>query len=349
MNSPILLRGEQFEVANKIMTNIMRNHDGISDLTENDRGLYYRFFETSRYNYGNGWSYINQAMNSTGSDNRGYKYYNGKNLISITAYPRFQKPDEYAVYFIRPMGPEAIQSIISITKVIRRLYPDMTIFVKKIFSDQKEKLIEYGFREIEAEPWHTVATAEDDTFDEIIIGVLETKEELQNQSRKKSLKQTYAAVRKLKAEQDVRFTEENFEEKAWDITTTYFKEVHRIKTKVNVSTPFDYYNLIFRSKSDKFINRELLFINNEPLGYYISERSQSNKYTNLYAMLTLRHEFKGLGDLIVTHLLDTIETPYLNLGGSEDEWIDRFKRKYKPVETLQIDWAVLPCSEQLTP
>jgi hypothetical protein len=337
---------ESFKKANRIMKDVVSMLPNISIVTTEDIPLFNSFFEEEfkqkRETHGNGFSYMIQMMNRIGEEDKpklGYKYFDQKNLIPLVVYPKKTNGEEFALYFIRPMGEDALNKIIELTKILREKGFSHPIYVKKVFEDQKDFLLKNGFSPIEKLPWHPSAPSEDDTYPEMIFDIQLTLNSLKTFGRRRNLKTSYKQSQKLLEKYTISLSEENFEKAAWGITEEFFININEKKT--NLSNSWDYYNLIFHNPSREGLERKILYLDGNPIAYYIMEKSHKDRY-NLYALLSLREEFQYLSDLVLFKIFQKLEHGFINLGGSEDPGINNFKKKFNPQSQQQMYWVVNP-------
>ena len=305
-----------------------------------DRDTFRQFFSRERYTYGNTWTYLTQAMNSVGEFGLGYKYFDGSVLIPIVAYPDFESPNDLNIYFIRPMGENCLDRIVEVRDSIRESGITNPIYVKKIFPEQEKYLLGKGFKEIHARPWHKTAIAEDDTFPEIIIDkgkALATNKE--GQLTHKKIRKLYNTIQN-QYQGRIKFVEaDDFATQAWRITAEFFKETVPKLNIPNLSLPRDYYNMI-HGPIEEGITKRIVMLGKQPVGFFITEEDYSRTYTNLYASIALRQKATRLNDATILHLLENIRTTFLDLGGSETQMLDDFKRKFLPSREIGLKWVV---------
>lgn len=336
---------EPFVRASHTMETIREQIPGVEPVTLNDIDLFNRFFQAEeaigRQTHGNGFSYMLQMMNSVGVEGQprvGYKYFDGANLIPIVAYPLKSDPQQLGIYLIRPMGNNAIEASIDIAQRIRSHGHNQPIFAKKVFPDQAVTLIEGGFGPIETFPWHPLAPREDDTLPEAIYDVNYTLNPPEVNSSAKKLRQQIRKAEQLTKTGNVAVTEDGFMDNAWSITQRFFEIPS--KRKVNLSSPFDYYNLIFHNPDRQGLTRRIMYVEGQPVGYYVAEAVPGSDYTNFYALVTLKDEHPYSADYLSLHALRNAETRYFNMGGAEEPGIFKFKQKYLPTKLQQMEWVV---------
>ncbi len=98
--------------------------------------------------------------------------------------------------------------------------------------------------------------------------------------------------------------------------------------------------MIYFDKSGRQnIEKRILLVNDQPVGFYAILRDLKFDVANIYSYITLREHYKYLTDLLKLHVLETEKTKYINVGGSEDIGIYNFKQKYMPVNENIMLWA----------
>ncbi len=331
------------KTANEIIEKIAQKSEKISPITKDDFELFKKFFNKEKHTYGNSWSYITQGMYGIGPEKKGYKYYDGENLSAMVVYPRVENPEDHAFFWIRPMGPSITKKITQLSQEILNLY-DIPIFVKKIFQNQKNKLIKGGFNEIEDFPWHPKVPSEDDVFPERILDIQNTLQTAKKLGRTRQLNRSLKIYEKYKNNPDLKIQSIS-QNKAHtiDLIHRFFKWQHNNK-KLNVSIPYDYFNLIENSHTENVLEG-LIYIKDNPVGLYYAEK-QKAPHASLYASITDRDFSNDIIDFLIFHLLNKLNSEakgikYLNLGGSEQKSLDEFKQKFKPTSSQSMHWAVL--------
>lgn len=327
-------RSVNLNKANQLLNEISSKNPCFSPITLNDFPLFEKFFQKEPHTYGNSWTYITQGMYGTGPYNLGYKYYDGKNLSAVTIYPKIEQPDINVFYWIRPMGPTVLDIIVDFSKKL--LKKNVPTYVKKIFKNQFIYLKTKGFNDVSQFPWHTTAPLEDDSFPEQIYDVKRTIELSKTLPRKKHLRKSVVRTIQLEKKNFIQITDQNFQNRAWQVSQAFFR-LKLIKKKF-LSDENDYYNMIFSNPSRETLIKKVFIVNNEPLGFYLMEQ-QNNLYSSLYALIVLRNRLKYLSDFALLYIFRTTKTPFLNLGGSENEGIHNFKLKYYPQREQKMFWA----------
>lgn len=321
---------------NKILDEIASSDPRISPVTLDDYALFQRFFDKEdKHTYGNSWTYVTQGVYGVGPNNLGYKYYDGDRLSIVALYPRIENPNVDMFYWIRPMGRGVEKIISDYSDSFLRKYNSPT-YAKKLFSDQYEKFLELGFYSADVFPWHSSAIKEDDSFPEIIIDKDETLKQIAELPRRSSLKRGYLNRQSIINSHDVSFRD-SVDHEMKGLIEKFFTSDHIIHGKSNLSSPEDYYNMVENPSPNRV--SKTVYIDGQPEGFFVGEYSSDGNYFSVYALITLRGRVNQLSDCVIVYLLNNVESRYINLGGSEDEGIDRFKRKYLPASELQMHWV----------
>jgi len=331
---------EKLERVNNIIRDIASKTPNITPIVPADQTLFEEFFtKEERHTYGNSWLYITQSAFGIGSEDLGYKYYDGKNLCALSIHPKIEQPDIIMLYWIRPMGEEILPIIIDLAEKIKQKY-NVYSYVKKLFSDQYEFLLQHGFRSTTEFPWHSTTHSEDDTYPELIFDREKTKAAIFDSPKRSRLGRILREVRKLGRDNTIEITSVDFQKHAWEIVNHYFTKYSEFASKINISSPFDYYNMIFLddSRNDN-IEKKIMVVNDNPVGFYVLMHDDRMDTTNLYSCITLRQQYKYLTDYFFINMFDTGKTKYINIGGSEDEGIHIFKSKYQPIKEDIMYWA----------
>lgn len=317
---------------NTLLKEIASKNKFITPITPKDFTLFESFFANERPTYGNSWTYITQGMHGIGKNNLGYKYYDGKNLAAISIHQKIEQPEIFAFYWVRPMGPTVLDKITEISKQLNGAYK-LPIYVKKIFKDQHDQLIEKGFQEVDKFPWHSTAPAEDDTYPEVII---DTRKIFLNKSRNLSnASKKYKSLASLLECKEV--ITDNDHDMAWRVVENFFKQSLPNLTN-NISNKNDYYNIVF-DRTNSHHKTYLLLQQGNPIAVFDSHESLN--FISSYAALALRMQIKNLNDFIVFSLSNKYQGKFINLGGSETQGLHEFKTKFVVSELLQMYWVTM--------
>lgn len=323
--------------ANDTIRKIAAIHPEFTPITPADKPLFEEFFAKEPFNYGNSWPYIIQGMYGIGELNLGYKYYDGKNLAAVCVYPRVEFPDEVVFYWVRPMGPQILQIMDRYTtEFITQL--NIPTSITKVFESDYKKLLEMGFEPIENLPWHPTAPAEDDSYPEIVNMVHDTVINTPKRKRIKKAVRQFEKISEIITVHEIVTTADR--EKAWHVAERFFKQ-DLISLEHNLSTQYDYYNIIFSSIQPQH-HVYLIQKGDLPVGFF--DYYQMNDDTACaYASLMLREIVPTLEDFTMIWLfkhLDEKGIKYLNQGGSETEGMDQYKRKFVLHEDKMMYWCV---------
>ncbi|MGD9152757.1 MAG: hypothetical protein PVG30_03750 [Gammaproteobacteria bacterium] len=330
---------KKLEHVNNIIRDIASKNPNITPITAKDYALFEDFFaKEEKHTYGNSWIYITQGTFGIGPENLGYKYYDGKNLCAIAIYPKIEQPDIIMMYWIRPMGENILPIIVELSEKIKREY-NVCCYVKKLFPEQYEFLLQYGFKSAKEFPWHSSTHSEDDTYPELIFDREKTIMAIRNTSKSSRLGRVFRGVAQLKRNNKIILISDDFQYHAWRIVNTFFSRYNEFANKLNLSSPFDYYNMIFSDIPNKDLERKIILINRNPAGFYVLTKNNEHSYTLPYGCIMLRQKYKYLSDYWFIELFNNASTKYINLGGSEDIGIHDFKNKYKPDRKNIMYWV----------
>lgn len=331
---------KKLEKVNAIIKQIAEKNEYITPILSSDYTLFEEYFnQEKQHTYGNSWLYVTQGTCGIGPENLGYKYYDGENLCALAIYPKIEQPDIIMLHWIRPLGENILPIIVNLANQIKREY-GICSYVKKLFPVQYEFLLQHGFRSAKEFPWHSSAHSEDDTYPELIYDRESTLQHINNPTNATQLGRTFKIINKFKQNNAIKITSANFTENAWNIVNKYFAMIETHSNKPNVSTPFDYYNMIFfKSRYDYNIDKKILYLNNEFVGFYVLMRDLKFDVSNIYSYITLRNHYNYLTDLLKLFIFQTEKTTYINSGGSEDLGICNFKRKYLPIKQNTMFWT----------
>ncbi len=329
--------------ANDLISRIAQQYTTITPITSEDFELFQSFFTKESHSYGNSWTYITQGMYGIGPNKLGYKYYDGKHLSAVCAYPRVEKQDEIGLFWIRPMGDGVEQCLYDISKEVRPMWSG-PIFVKKIFHEQYDRLLSLGFSDISVCPWHHVYTAEDDTHPEVIIDIRHTMGEVAKLGKTRQLNRSYQYYNAFKKDSElVSSSIFTHPDDALGILGEFFEERKSINMK-NISKPTDYYAMLFHPNKQSTIFEKLLYYGGKPVGFYVGE-VQSATHASQYAMVSVRKALNHLSDFMMFDMAMDLEKnniTYLNLGGSETDSLFEFKQKFIPATMNAMCWVVMP-------
>jgi len=278
-------------------------------------------------------------MYGIGKDGLGFKYFDGKNLCAVCVYPKIETPEVNMFYWVRPMGDTILDVIKNVSNDIK-----FSKYIKKLHIEQYTYLKKFGFIDVKDYPWYSTIPAEDDTFPEKILDVKKTIIIANKLGKTRQLNRTlmnFKYYKRNKQLSEASIFDENM--KTWNVLSKFFEYI-KSKGLANVSTPYDYHNLIYGIVKKDTIIEKLILLDNEPIGFYLAE-IQNSKYASLYATITNRKVYNNLTDYIMFDLFARLQdkgVKYLNLGGSEHKSLNDFKDKFRPVESKKMLWLYKP-------
>lgn len=329
-------------VANKLMEKLAKDNPRFSPLTVEDYPLFERYFQKEPHTYGNSWTYITQDMYGIGENKLGYKYFDGENLSAVCIYPKTENPDLNVFYWIRPMGKSVLDRIDALSK---KIFKELNIptYAKKLFKDQYKYLKNKGFKDTTGFPWHSLYPEEDDTHPEIILDIENTITTAQKLGKTRQLNRSLKYYETLK--NDPSISVESLYKHSTDAMKVLDEFFHegRNKKYSNISEPCDYYSMILVKPRNIRMLEKMFFINGNSAGFYFSEY-QNEHYSSQYAFITLRYLSNHLSDYLMFDMFDELlkhKTKFMNLGGSESQSLDEYKRKFRPVEEKKMFWVTL--------
>lgn len=329
--------------ANELIATISKENPHITPIESGDFDLFQSFFAKEPHTYGNSWTYITQGMYGVGPNKLGYKYYDGKNLSAVCVYPKVEKPDQLVLFWIRPMGATMMSTIAEVSKKIHKDH-GINVYAKKLFKEQNDQLLGSGFSDVSIFPWHSLYPMEDDSFPEQIIDIqhtVDTAKPLGVRERLGSANRYYESYVK-----DGSLTGKPLNECQSDAMRVLeeFFEYSKTHTKLPIISAIDDYCgmvtgvALHDTSLDKFV-----YLDEKPIGFYVAER-QDSQQASMYALITLRAVSNHIVDYMMFDLFNRLVSQgvkYLNLGGSENENVDFFKKKFIPIKTQQMYWACL--------
>lgn len=325
--------------ANEVIAKIAANEEYITPVSTEDRHLFEEFLaKEKRHTYGNSWVYISQGVCGIGSNILGYKYYDGKILCMLCAYPKVEDPNTIMLYWIRPLGEGVEQAILECANRIQIKF-GISSYIKKLFLDQFNFFLTHGFKSSQDYPWHSGCHSEDDTFPEIVYNTEKTLTAFITSSKRRSLGYIARESAKLTRRNKIEIVSENFPDHAWQVAQKYFEIYNREPRKLNISTMFDYYHMIFNCIPKDDIVRKIVLVNEIPTGFYVLERNKSFDVASIYGLLIVRDQYRRLSDYVIIDIFKNEKSKYINIGGSEDEGLHTFKKKYQPIQENKMYWV----------
>jgi hypothetical protein len=301
----------------------------------------------------------------------GLIYHANDNIFSIGIYKRKINSKNIYVHITAPTGNSWIEAVGEIEHKLFCAKTDVVaICVRHINEDNFNKLISMGYLPISERPWDNESPSEDETFnhrfidlkdiiskknDTLIVKKLNVEGSRNFRTKSKS---AYNRFNNFLENYSLEF---NFYEYtndhrpfAWEIVCNNFNLFHRKGNSVQE----DYYNLLNHAYCDnKQIFSYLGFLENEnlkiPVALFIGERI-SDDCVALYATLAMTKKvpnelnanyakgYTALSQYCYIKIFDILSSHginYVDLGGSESEELNTFKRQLGAKEKKTF-WAI---------
>ncbi len=298
--------------------------------------------------YADSWAYFTQAAHMEELDYRyGLKYCDGTNFLVMGVFDRPANSDKRPhVHIIRPSVKCDPKLLLDLAKKATKFSGTPT-YITKISINQFRELSLYGMEEVSDYPWHDSAPLEDDSFPEHIV-ILENIYKAVYEDAPNELQRKYNKIsKKLSTNYKIVNYSEVYLNAAHNIVIEFFSDQypsHQI-----ISTPSDYINMLEMFNDEKAeIYSKLIFCDNDPVGLFIAEKTSHIDTVGIYANLVLYKKAQSLSEFMLVHFLLELykkEYKYANLGGSEQEGLHDFKKKFtkdnKGFEHT-MTWCVLP-------
>lgn len=315
----------------------------VSSTTDKDKKIFRDFLVDEKVKtYGNSFYYLCQAANGTGEQKLGLKFFDGEMLAPIGIFNRSSLGGGWHFHIIRPTGNFDVKKLVTLAKSMLEL-SGSPVFIKKVSTEQREKLLNAGFSQVETYPWHAQAIEEDDTFPEQILDIQETITNAEGPG-KRDLKDKYQRfINKYGKDVTAQDLSETNAKNAMEIVKKFF-EYLEIK-ELHISQPTDYDNIIHHpplGKNGRAYFSQVLYLKNRPIAFFAAEPISKDS-VGLFANITLHQEIPYLSEYLIMHvckLLKQAGYKFLNLGGSETGGLFQFKDKFSPVEYNKMHWVV---------
>ncbi len=288
-------------------------------ITPEDQGLFLRFFlaELELERYPNSWAYITQACRGLGE--LGYKFYDGKVLISIGSHK-----GHYVI--VNPLGREAGAAVSNIAQELWH-WSGKPVFIKHM-KKSDQIYLGNGFVPMAEYPWENDAPYDDATFPEIIVdNFIICAKELDTPKNAKYRLQLH------------RF-ERNFPENAdpYFISQPYKPEWHETQVRALIqewakrddSRLAPYQNMLRHPPTSGF--NLVTVLQKDIVGFHIFDRIGTHTAA-AYATMVDYRRFPGASEACFLTTMSALEyfgITRINLGGSETVSLDNFKRKLSP-------------------
>lgn len=306
---------------------------------------------------------------------KGLIYYDGENIFGIGFFKKTSLEKDGHLHIIAPRGSGWFNAVNDFIKKIRQIseIPKTSIYIRHLSEEYYKRLISNGYKPITTDPWDPTAHSEDETYcnrlidlndiitydkrGNLIVKILEGEE---NRDFRRKAKMAYNRFGNFLERNNISFNIEQYYyhehgEDAKNIVVEHFKT---LKNKVGSSSE-DYFNLIYFLPPD---HRESIFFayigyifdknGKIPIMLFIGEKISSNTVA-MYATFASRNngrvyqEYDSTGFsaisqycyLRVFNILKKIGISHVDLGGSEVEDLNNFKKQLRAKE-LKTYWVV---------
>jgi hypothetical protein len=310
---------------------------------------------------------------------QGLLYYDGENIFGLGFFKKTFEEEKGHLHIIAPRGKTWITVVNNFIKQVRQILeiPKTSIYIRHLSETKYRQLMDIrsGFSEIKDDPWHPFAHSEDETYhhrlillDEVItydntgslvIKILEGEE---SRDFRRKAKLAYNRFKNFLHRNHIEFCIEPYhpdkqKHEAKNLIIRHFKT---LKNAVG-SSPEDYFNLVYHLPSFDQGNRDFFaymgYLRNEndriPIMLFIGEKVNSDTVA-LYATFALRDDqiispkydptgFTAISQYSYLRIFDLLHKNgirYVDLGGSEVEDLDRFKRQLGAKE-VRTYWLVV--------
>jgi len=305
---------------------------------------------------------------------QGLIYYDGDNMFGIGFFKKNLQERSGHLHIIAPRGKSWLKAVENFIEKFRASgqFPKTSIYIRHLHGPQYKKMISAGYEPISVDPWHPIAPSEDETFNHrfikikdiidydqgghIIVKPLTTDDN--RDFRRKTLMAynrflNFLARNELKYRIEI-YRPDNHKELAKNMIIEHFKTLGNAVG----STPQDYFNLIDyipKRPDDDFVKHVGFLIGGGekiPISLFIGEGINKDTAA-LYATFALRNEssirerFDPIGYTAISQyvyirmfdLLNSRSYKHVDLGGSEVEGLNNFKRQLGASEKITY-WAV---------
>lgn len=345
MDCPADLQEEQRQSASVVRT-LLETNPQITPISPEDRTLFSQFFsETPDSLYAEAWAYLTQAVNGHRYGfPLGLKNHHEGILAVIGFFPRpAATTATWHFHIVHPMGNWMGREFLMLCQELREL-GGTPVYLKKINADQESWLLQqHGFKSIEALPWHGEATAEDDTFPEVVLNSSDTLQLVDGPGRNEVKDHYRRFLNRYKGDTGLGIYTPAIHDQARDVVGRFFE--HLEEKQHHLSVPDDYENMITAlpaGVNGKDYFAYILHVNGQRGGFCLAERTGPT-HAGVYANIALHSNFPYASEYLVVELIRKMYAAGItsvNLGGSETRGLDTFKRKFRPESEVQMHWVV---------
>lgn len=306
---------------------------------------------------------------------QGLIYHDGNVIFGIGFFDKYFREPAGHLHIIAPRGKDWLKTLTCFIEKFRSFtqFPRTSIYIRHLKETQYKELLKSDYKPITVDPWNIIAPSEDDTFnhriikiDDIIMydygGSIAVKSLMASRSNKfrKKAKMAYNRFQNFLRRNGLEYRIEAYrpnehKKLAKTMITNYFK------TQANIvsSTPEDYINLInfITVKPESDFSCFIGFITDKtgekiPVSIFFGEKIDKN-VIGLYITIALKNEtdrikkfdsmgFSAISQYTYIRIFDLLKKrgfDYVDLGGSEVESLNIFKRRFGASEKKTY-WAV---------
>lgn len=330
--------------------------DYISSITEEDFSLF-KSFNTNvpEGSYADSWAYITQAVHMEKDGHMfGLKYHDNDKLLAIGIFNRpYENDGSPHILLVRPQGNWSIDELTNLILNLENISKS-PVYLAKINPELSNNIVSEKIVNATSYPWNSKAPLEDDTHPEHIINLKVFRNFITSETnKKKELVKKFNQIHN-KYNNRIKIIDYNPDihfKVASEIVYEFFSPVYT--SHRGISDPSDYANILkMGNNTDKGIHAKLIYLDDEPIAFFLAESTSSTKTVGIYTNIVLYKRTEGISGisglpeiLLTKFLLDLykLNYEYANLGGSETRGLHAFKTKFsdeKKGYTHQMNWVV---------
>ena len=314
----------------------------VTPIAKADELVFNKYFENnpSSLDYGNSWCYIVQSVFFGG-----YKYYDDKNLVSITT----KTPGNFPIVITKYLGDNSIAKTAEIADKYVQAY-NQPVIIKNLDKDEFDKFVAYGFRDYaEYDAWHKGFRYDDDTYPQLVVflqDLIQLKGRKYKQLRyrvDRFKRENNHAVTNYLPQRDLQSSLQVLKSWTYWLFDRYSKEIESNPLLLHsVSLHKKFLQNLPQGTNGKDYFTSLVYVNKNPAAFALAHKI-SNECVGVYSNFS-KADITGLAEFLVYSVLSKAYEAgykYANLGGSEFKSLHDFKMKFKPIKKLQKLHAVL--------
>lgn len=303
-------------------------------VNDNDESLFNDFFNKTNdnYSYENNWAFIKQATRYNA-----IKYFDGENLLTIISF-NLKSP----FLFVLPPPGIVDKFVDKIPKIAHQVKTktQKRLVLRKIPEELCQKILENkSFEIILSHAFTFTNEIPEDIFPQVIIDIAEAI----NRKGSKWVKTRNQLVFFNDKFNPVtrNLSKDNLEDAIWVIhkwAVQYEKRMKMRGEKIVEPTKalVDAHNVFAVDFAEKIDNRryfsKIIYVNGEPVGFTFAGRI-SKRVAALYSCLTVT-DYRGASEFLLSQLFTELynsDVNNLNMGGSENELLHKFRVKFQPI------------------